>query len=234
MKSILIAEDDEHMAGALERGIRAEGYDTVVVGNGMDALIQLANDRFAAAVVDVMLPGMSGFEICRRVRETGSTLPILLLTARDAVQDRVSGLDSGADDYLTKPFSFPELAARIRALIRRDPTEQWAQITAGDLTLDSQSRKGFVRKQSLALSPNEFMLLRGLINHLGVPSSRQQILEEVWGTATHIDPNIVEQYISALRKKLASHGSAVKIVTVRGIGYFATVANEDGGMRVTE
>ncbi|TAL44328.1 MAG: response regulator transcription factor [Salinibacterium sp.] len=223
MKSILIAEDDEHMADALERGIRAEGYDTVVVGNGMDTLIQVATEHFAAAVIDVMLPSMSGFEICRRVRETGSTLPILLLTARDAVQDRVSGLDAGADDYLTKPFSFPELAARLRALIRRDPAEQWAKTTAGDLTLDSQSRRGFVGEQPLSLSPNEFMLLRGLVNHLGVPSTRQQILEEVWGTATHIDPNIVEQYISALRKKLASRGSTVSIVTVRGVGYFATV-----------
>jgi two-component system OmpR family response regulator len=224
VKSILIAEDDVHMADALQRGIEAEGYETVVVSNGMDALIQVANERFAAAVIDVMLPNMSGFEVCRRVRESGSTLPILLLTARDAVHDRVSGLDAGADDYLTKPFSFPELAARIRALIRRDPAEQWATITAGDLTLDSRSRKGYVRNQSLSLSPNEFMLLRGLIDHLDVPSTRHEILQAVWGSTSHIDPNIVEQYISALRKKLASRESNVSIVTVRGVGYFATVA----------
>lgn len=223
MKSILIVEDDPQMGLALKRGIQAEGYGVVLVDNGVDALISLANVQFAAAIVDVMLPQMSGFEICRRVRQTGSAMPLLLLTARDAIDDRVSGLDAGADDYLTKPFSFAELAARIRALIRRDPAEMWVKVTAGDLTLDSQSRKGQVGERSLALSPNEFMLLRGLITQVGVPVTRQEILESVWGTATHIDVNIVEQYISTLRKKLAARESNVSLVTVRGVGYLAKV-----------
>ncbi|MDJ0379026.1 response regulator transcription factor [Cryobacterium sp. PH31-L1] len=223
MKSILIVEDDPQMGRALERGIQAEGYETVLVDNGVDALITLANGQFTAAIVDVMLPHMTGFEICRRVRQTGSAMPVLLLTARDAVDDRVSGLDAGADDYLTKPFSFAELAARIRALIRRDPAELWVKVTAGDLTLDSQSRKGQVGRNSLALSPNEFMLLRGLITQLGVPMTRGEILESVWGTATHIDTNIVEQYISTLRKKLAARESNVSLITVRGVGYLAKV-----------
>jgi two-component system OmpR family response regulator len=223
VKSILIVEDDDQMGLALERGIRSEGYDTVLVGNGVDALINAATEKFAAAVIDVMLPHMSGFEICRRIRESGSSLPILLLTARDAVDDRVTGLDAGADDYLTKPFSFAELAARIRALIRRDPAGQWIKVTAGDLTLDSQTRKGFVGGHSLALSPNEFMLLRELISHVDVPSTRAEILEAVWGSSANIDPNIVEQYVSALRRKLAARESNVAIVTVRGVGYLAAV-----------
>ncbi|TFB47769.1 response regulator transcription factor [Cryobacterium tagatosivorans] len=223
MKSILIVEDDPQMGLALERGIQAEGYETVLVTNGVDALINVANEQFAVAIIDVMLPHMSGFEICRRVRETGSAMPMLLLTARDAVDDRVTGLDAGADDYLTKPFSFAELAARLRALIRRDPAEQWIKVTAGDLTLDSQSRKGQVGGRSLSLSPNEFMLLRGLLTQLGEPVTRQEILESVWGTATHIDANIVEQYVSTLRKKLSARDSNVSIVTVRGVGYLAQV-----------
>lgn len=223
VKSILIVEDDPEMGLALARGIQAEGYETVLVNNGVDALINLANEQFAVAVIDVMLPHMSGFEICRRVRETGSTMPMLLLTARDAIDDRVTGLDAGADDYLTKPFSFAELAARIRALIRRDPAEDWAKATAGDLTLDSQSRTGRIGERSLSLSPNEFTLLRGLITQLGVPNTRQEILESVWGPTTKVDVNIVEQYVSTLRKKLSARNSNVSIVTVRGVGYLAKV-----------
>lgn len=223
MKSILIVEDDPKMGSALERGIQAEGYDTTLVDNGVDALINVAHGQFSAAVVDVMLPHMSGFEISRRVRETGSTLPILLLTARDAIDDRVTGLDSGADDYLTKPFSFAELAARIRALLRRDPAELWVKASAGDLTLDSQSRKAEVAGRPLLLSPNEFQLLRTLITHLDQTMSRPELLEAVWGSAENIDDNIVEQYVSSLRKKLAARHSTVTIATVRGAGYFATV-----------
>ncbi|MEO7146965.1 MAG: response regulator transcription factor [Terrimesophilobacter sp.] len=223
MKSILIVEDDEKMGSALQRGIQAEGYETVLVDNGVDALINVANRQFSAAVVDVMLPHMSGFEICRRVRETGSTLPMLLLTARDAIDDRVTGLDAGADDYLTKPFSFAELAARIRALLRRDPAELWVKTSAGDLTLDSQTRKAEVSGHSLSVSPNEFLLLRTLITQLDRTMSRHELLEAVWGSAEHIDENIVEQYVSSLRKKLAARDSTVSIVTIRGVGYLATL-----------
>jgi two-component system OmpR family response regulator len=212
------------MSAALERGIQAEGYRSVLVTNGVDALIQVANEQFAAAVIDVMLPSMSGFEICRRVRETGSTMPMLLLTARDAIEDRVTGLDAGADDYLTKPFSFAELAARIRALIRRDPAEQWVKVTVGDVTLDSQSRKAHVGAHSLAVSPNEFLVLRGLLTQIGETLPKDEILESVWGTSEHINPNILEQYISTLRKKLAARDSTVTIATVRGVGYLAQVA----------
>jgi two-component system OmpR family response regulator len=224
VKSILIVEDDVEMGLALQRGIQAEGYEVVLVDNGVAALISVANRQFSAAIVDVMLPRMSGFEISRRVRETGSTLPILLLTARDAIDDRVNGLDSGADDYLTKPFSFAELTARIRALLRRDPADQWVKTSAGDLTLDSQTRKADVAGSPLSLSPNEFLLLRALITQLERTVTRRELLEAVWGSAEHIDENIVEQYVSALRKKLAVRGSTVEIVTVRGSGYKARVS----------
>jgi two-component system OmpR family response regulator len=224
VKSILIVEDDERMGQALVRGIQAEGYETVLVDNGVDALINVANQQFSAAVIDVMLPRMSGFEICRRVRESGSTMPMLLLTARDAIDDRVAGLDSGADDYLTKPFSFAELAARIRALLRRDPAELWVKVTVGDLTLDSQTRKGHIGDHSLSLSPNEFLLLRSLLTQVDRALSRQELLDQVWGSSNHIDANVVDQYISGLRKKLASRSSSVSLVTVRGVGYLATVA----------
>jgi two-component system OmpR family response regulator len=224
VKSILIVEDDERMGQALVRGIQAEGYETVLVENGVDALINVANQQFSAAVIDVMLPRMSGFEICRRVRESGSTMPMLLLTARDAIDDRVAGLDSGADDYLTKPFSFAELAARIRALLRRDSADLWVKVTVGDLTLDSQTRKGLIGEHSLSLSPNEFLLLRSLLTQVDRAVSRQELLDQVWGTSNHIDANVVDQYISSLRKKLAARASNVSLVTVRGVGYLATVA----------
>jgi two-component system OmpR family response regulator len=221
MRSILIVEDDPQLGPALERGIAAEGYETTLVTNGMDALIALSGNQFAAAVVDVMLPAMSGFEICRRVRDTGNQLPMILLTARDAVDDRVTGLDSGADDYLTKPFSFSELSARIRALLRREPSIGALRTSAGNLTLDSETRRGEINGRTLTLSPNEFMLLRVLITKPGETLPRRQLLEAVWGTADHIDANIVEQYVSALRKKLTLLGSTVSIVTVRGVGYRA-------------
>lgn len=219
MKSVLIVEDDEDMGRALERGIRAEGYETTFVGNGVDALIAAAHEQFSAAVVDVMLPGMSGFEICRHIRETGSTLPILLLTARDAIDDRVTGLDSGADDYLTKPFAFVELAARIRALLRRDANGGKLSLSVGQLVLDSASLRVTVGERQVAMSPKEFALLRLLASRLHTTVGRVAILEEVWGSAENIDPNIVEQYVSYLRRKLDPLPSGVRITTVRGAGY---------------
>jgi two-component system OmpR family response regulator len=219
LRSILIVEDDVKLGPALLRGIEAEGYDVVLVDNGVDALIAVANRQFSATVVDVMLPAMSGFEITRRIRDTGSTLPVLLLTARDAVDDRVTGLDAGADDYLTKPFSFAELAARLRALLRRDPSELWVKVTGGDVTLDSQTRKGFVDGRMIALSPIEFVFLRTLLVAEKRPVTRADILDTVWGGGENIDPNVVDQYVSALRKKLLAASSRVSIATVRMVGY---------------
>jgi two-component system OmpR family response regulator len=166
-----------------------------------------------------MLPQMSGFEICRRIRETGSSLPLLLLTARDAVEDRVFGLDSGADDYLTKPFAFIELNARIRALLRRDATAEKLTLSVGNLTIDSLALTVTANGRSIALSPKEFALLRLLAGQPGVTVSRATILREVWGTIDNIDPNIVDQYVSYLRRKLDVDQTLVRITTIRGTGY---------------
>ncbi|WP_344063079.1 response regulator transcription factor [Microbacterium pumilum] len=222
MRSVLIVEDDPEMGPVLERGIGERDYHATLVTDGVQALIHVARQQYAAAVIDVMLPGMTGFEVCRRIRETGSTVPILLLTARDGIDDRVFGLDSGADDYLTKPFSFDELAARLRALIRRDAAEQWTLVSFGDLTLDAPTRRARVGDRPLALSPNEFLLLRLLISQSERTVGRPEILDAVWGSP-HIDPNIVDQYISTLRRKLTAQSSIVSIVTVRGAGYRAEV-----------
>ncbi|CAN5351944.1 response regulator transcription factor [soil metagenome] len=224
VKSILVVEDDVQLSEALERGLLAEGYEVARVGNGIDALIALAKGTFSLAVVDVMLPSMSGLEISRRIREGGSTMPVLLLTARDAVDDRVNGLDAGADDYLTKPFSFAELAARIRALLRRETSES-RSVEAGNVRLDSDSRKAWVGERQLSLSPNEFLLLKALLSQVGTTLPRDEILRSIWGTVENIDRNILEQYISALRKKLAVRDSRVSIVTVRQVGYYAEVSS---------
>jgi two-component system OmpR family response regulator len=216
---ILIVEDDPQMGGLIERGLTAEGYETIVVTNGVDALIAVANQEVALAAIDVMLPGMSGFEICRRIRDAGSSMPLLLLTARDAVEDRVFGLDSGADDYLTKPFAFVELSARIRALLRRDATSDKLAVTVGAVRIDSAALAVTVSGHPLPMSPKEFALLRLLATHPGITVSRSRILEEVWGSSENIDPNIVDQYVSYLRRKLDPDAAAVRITTVRGAGY---------------
>jgi two-component system OmpR family response regulator len=217
---ILIVDDDPEMGRLLSRGLHAEGYDVAVAANGVDALVAVAHEHVALAAVDVMLPRMSGFEVCRRIRDSGSTIPILLLTARDAVEDRVFGLDCGADDYLTKPFAFAELAARIRALLRRDAAVAEKLTTRlGPFSFDSAALRVSVGGLDLPTSPKEFAVLRLLASHVGRTLSRTEILEEVWRTTANIDPNIVDQYVSYLRRKLEPLGDRARIVTIRGIGY---------------
>jgi len=207
------------MGALVERGLREEGYDVTLVGNGMEALIAAANEDFSAAAIDVMLPEMTGFEICRHLRQRGSTLPVLLLTARDAVEDRVFGLDSGADDYLTKPFAFAEFSARIRALVRRDSAAAKAVLRVGRLELDPMTVRAVINGTPVALSTKEFALLSLLVSRPGESLTRTEILQEVWGTTKHIDQTIVDQYVSYLRRKLEPTDSGVSIVTVRGVGY---------------
>jgi two-component system OmpR family response regulator len=217
---ILIVDDDHEMGALIQRGLAAEGYETTVVDNGISALIAVQSAEIALAAIDVMLPGMSGFEICRRIRQDHPTMPILLLTARDAVEDRVFGLDSGADDYLTKPFAFVELNARIRALLRRENTsDPRVVITAGKLRLDSLTLTVHVGEVPIGLSPKEFSFLRLLAGQVGQFVSRSTILEAIWGSAENIDPNIVDQYVSYLRRKLDAPDAGARIVTKRGVGY---------------
>ncbi|MEA9986835.1 response regulator transcription factor [Subtercola vilae] len=216
---LLVVEDEDEMGALLAKGLIAEGYEVDRVANGIDGLISAGNTHYSAAIVDVMLPGMSGFEFCRRMRAQNAAVPILLLTARDAVDDRVKGLDAGADDYLTKPFAFAELTARIRALLRRETVGPHIALSIGSLTIDSHNRKASVGGQPLSLSPKEFDLLRLLADKSGSVLSRTEILDDVWGRTEHIDANVVDQYVSYLRRKIDPLGSDVSIATRRGIGY---------------
>src|SRR4051794_9966256 len=183
------------------------------------AMIALRSDTFSAAAIDVMLPGMSGFELCRHIREASNPMPILLLTARDAIEDRVPGLDWGADDYLTKPFAFAELAARVRALVRREPSGMRPQVTVGRLTIDSHEHQALVAGHEMPLSRREFTLLRLFATNPDKTLSRADILESVWGTTENIGTNVIDQYVSYLRKKLDAAGAGLSIVTERGRGY---------------
>jgi two-component system OmpR family response regulator len=223
---ILIVEDDDQIGDIIERGLATEGYGIVRVTNGFDALAAVAEDDFDMAAVDVMLPFMSGFEICRRIRQTGSTMPVLLLSARTTIEDRVFGLDSGADDYMTKPFAFAELKARVRALLRRPEMGTPLSIELGQLVLDFRDLKVTVAGRSVPVSPKEFSLLRLLTSRAGSTVDRNTILEEIWEGPQHIDPNIVDQYISYLRRKIDSDAAGMRIVTVRGAGYQAELLDE--------
>ena len=210
------------MGALVQRGLEADGYEVTLVGNGIDALIEAGHGGFSAAAIDVMLPEMTGFEICRHLRNHGNPLPVLLLTARDAVEDRVLGLDSGADDYLTKPFAFAEFSARIRALVRRESTSPKSTLKIGSLVLDAATVRASSAGRDLPLSSKEFALLWMLASHRNATISRSAILTEVWGTTSNIDANIVDQYVSYLRRKLEPAHAGVAISTVRGIGYALT------------
>ena len=223
MAKILVVEDDTAMGALVRQGLEEDGYEVTLVGNGIDALMAIAKEDFSAAAIDVMLPEMSGFEICRHLRKQGNALPVLLLTARDAIEDRVLGLDSGADDYLTKPFAFAEFSARIRALVRRESSAPKSTLKLGSIVLDAATVRSTADGRTLSLSSKEFALLWTVGPRAGSPVSRTEILQEVWGTTQHIDATIVDQYISYLRRKLEPLASGVTISTVRGVGYQAEV-----------
>lgn len=218
MTRLLLVEDDTEIADAVAAGLRDDGYVVEISGDGVDALIRLAAEPFDVAAIDVMLPGMDGFELCRRVRQSGSRLPILMLTARDAVEDRVRGLDVGADDYLTKPFAFPELAARLRALTRRHDRLGRTDLSFADLVIHLDSGRVEAAGVPLSLSAREFQLLRLFVSRADDVLEREAALDEVWGTR-HIDPQVVDQYVGYLRRKLATTPVGVAIETVRGRGY---------------
>jgi DNA-binding response OmpR family regulator len=223
MADILVVEDDAEMSALVERGLVGEGHTVTVVPDGVQALIAVANGTFDAAAIDVMLPEMTGFEVCRRLREMGHTMPVILVTARDAVDDRIFGLDSGADDYLTKPFAIAELNARIRAQLRRQAAGTSTVVQAGSIRLDTIAVRATVPGRDLPLSVKEFSLLRFLIQGSPDTRSRAEILDDVWGSAEHFDPTIVDQYVSYVRKKLAAAGADVAVRTVRGVGYALVV-----------
>jgi two-component system OmpR family response regulator len=215
---ILVVEDEPEMAALLARGLRGEGYAVDLADNGIDGITLVGEERYDIAVLDVMLPGMSGFELCRRLREHTNGMAILLLTARDAVDDRVRGLDAGADDYLTKPFEFAELAARLRALRRRDAIGV-SRLDVGGLQIDMTRHEITAGGRELRLSRTEFDLLRLLAENATRVMPRGEIIDSIWGSASYIDPNIVDQYVSYVRKKLETVESPVRIITARGVGF---------------
>ena len=207
------------MAMLLRRGLEAEGHDVVIAIDGLFALDQFEKEVFDAAIVDVMMPRLDGFELSRIVRSRGDNTPILLLTARDAVVDRVTGLDAGADDYLAKPFSFDELHARLRAIVRRELKDSRLSLQLGDLRLEIATHRAWKRDEQLVLSPKEFLLLKFFMGNPDVVLSRTQILDEVWDYSDHIDANVVDQYVSYLRKKIDYPYGDSSLQTVRGVGY---------------
>lgn len=215
---VLVVEDEPEMAALLARGLGAEGYDVDLAPDGVAGMTLSAVEPYDIAILDVMLPGMSGFELCRRLREQTTAVAILLLTARDAVDDRIRGLDAGADDYLTKPFEFAELAARLRALRRRDAIGQ-TRLELGDLRIDLTRHAISVADREVRLSRTEIDLLRVLAENKGGVMPRSDILDAVWGSAAYIDTNIVDQYVSYVRRKLDAVGTTVRIVTSRGVGF---------------
>jgi two-component system OmpR family response regulator len=223
---VLIVEDDIPMAAALRRGLRTEGFVADVAARGEDALWMAGATEFDAIVLDLMLPGIDGFETCRRLREDGVWTPILMLTARDTVEDRVRGLDQGADDYLTKPFSLAELLARLRALGRRGPVERPTILEVGDLRLDPATQQVWRGEVEIQLSPKELALLEAFMRRPGAVLSQYQLLEHAWDYDYENRSNVVEVYVRYLREKIDRPFGVRSIETVRGAGYRL---RKDGG-----
>jgi two-component system, OmpR family, response regulator len=216
---VLVVEDDVPLAAAIRRALRAEGVAADVAINGEDALWMAGATDFDGIVLDVMLPGIDGFETCRRLREAGVWAPILMLTARDAVEDRVRGLDQGADDYLVKPFSVAELLARLRALARRGHPERPAELEAGGLRLDPATRRVWRDDTEIQLSPKEFSLLETFMRRPDEVLSAYQLLEHAWDFGYENRSNVVQVYVRYLREKIDRPFGAESIETIRGAGY---------------
>jgi len=216
---LLVVDDDPAVTSLLRRGFTYEGYEVLAAGSGAEALT-LARERPPALVVlDIMMPEMDGLEVCRRLRQADPSLPILLLTAKDAPGDQIAGLDIGADDYVTKPFSFEVLAARVRALLRRHEGQQPTVLTYADLRLDTGARVAYRAGRQISLTTTEYELLQFLMSHPRQVLTKDQIMERVWGYDFGGNANIVEVYVRALRRKLEEQGEPRLIQTVRGAGY---------------
>jgi DNA-binding response OmpR family regulator len=216
---ILVVEDDPKLAHFIESDLTLDGYCVTVADNGLDGLSAARNAQPDLLILDWMLPGMSGVDLCRRLRATGMLLPIIMLTAKDEVSDRVAGLDAGADDYLTKPFSMEELLARVRAHLRRVNPEEPNLLEFNRLTLNRLTREVHLAEQRVSLTVKEFDLLELLLSHPKQVFTREQILEKVWGYDFMGESNIIEVYIRALRIKLEAHYPLRLVHTIRGVGY---------------
>ena len=212
---LLVVDDEERLAAALQRGLAAEGFVVEVAATGLAGLELARFSDFDAVVLDVMLPGLSGYDVVRRLRAEWNWVPVLMLSAKSGDYDQADGLDCGADDYLTKPFSFVVLLARLRALLRRGVVARPAVLGSGAVRLDPASREVFVAGEPVALTPREFVLLEYLLRNAGRVVSKEELLDHVWDAAADVAPNAVEVYVGYLRRKLG----ADRLVTVRGAGY---------------
>ncbi|WP_017296234.1 response regulator transcription factor [Geminocystis herdmanii] len=219
MNKILVIEDEQKLAKFLELELQYEGYEVIVANDGMTGLTMARESNPDLILLDWMLPAVSGLEVCRRLRTSGSKTPIILLTAKDEISDRVAGLDAGADDYIVKPFSIEELLARFRAHLRRSNEEDPDQLQFLDLTLNRRTREVKRGERSIELTATEYDLMEYLISHPRQVLTRDQILEKVWGYDFGGDSNIIEVYVRYLRLKLESNKEKRIIQTVRGVGY---------------
>jgi two-component system, OmpR family, response regulator len=216
---VLVVEDHREMAELIAQRLREEAFSVDIAGTGEDGAFLAAEYEFDAIVLDVLLPGVDGFEVCRRIRASGRWTPILMLTARDAVDDRVRGLDVGADDYLTKPFSFAELLARLRALMRRGTSERPPTLELADLTLDPATHHVRRGQVEIDLTAKEFALLEYFMRHPGEALTRSRLLEHVWDFAYDGDSNVIDVFVRQLRDKVDRPFGASSIETIRGVGY---------------
>jgi two-component system, OmpR family, response regulator len=216
---LLVVEDTPKMADLLQRAFREDGYAVDVQARGNDAVWMASECDFDAVILDIGLPDMDGFDVCRQLRERARWMPILMLTAREAVPDRVRGLDAGADDYVTKPFSIEELRARVRALVRRNPGERPAVLTVGDLRLDPAARTVYRGNTAISLAVKEFAILEYFMRHPAQVISRGRFLEHVWDFASAGDSNVIDVYVRILRDKIDRPFGMRSIETVRGAGY---------------
>jgi DNA-binding response OmpR family regulator len=219
---ILIAEDEQRLAAFLEKGLRSNGFTTTTVRDGPTAVALARDDDFDLLILDVGLPGLDGFGVLRALRATGQHLPVVILTARDDVADKVRGLEGGADDYVTKPFRFEELLARVRVRLRDAGTTEQTVLREGDLALDLRTRRATIGDRTVELSAREFTMLEVFLRHPGQVLSREQLLSHVWGYDYDPGSNVVDVYVGYLRRKLG-HG---RIATVRGMGYALAAAGE--------
>jgi two-component system, OmpR family, response regulator len=222
---VLVVEDQPKMLDLLCRGLREGGFAVDAVSDGPTALHQASECVYDTIVLDVMLPGLDGFEVLRRLREAERWTPVIMLTARDAVRDRVRGLDSGADDYLVKPFAFSELLSRVRAVIRRGRPVRPAVLRCGPLALDPATRRTTVGATDVALSPREFALLEALLDRGGAVVTRSELLDHVWDSSYDGVSNVVDVYVRSLREKIDRRFGVQLIHTVRGVGYRVTDAS---------
>ncbi|WP_336214036.1 response regulator transcription factor [Nonomuraea sp. LPB2021202275-12-8] len=216
---VLLVEDERRLADLVKGGLAGEGFAVDLAHDGRDGLWMATENDYDVIVLDVMLPRMNGYTLCSRLREAGDWTPIMMLTAKDGIYDEAEALDNGADDYLSKPFSYVVLLARLRALVRRGGTERPVSITVGDLVIDPAGLRCRRGEVDVALTPKEFAVLHGLARRAGEVVSKSELLAQAWDFSYDGDPNIVEVYISALRRKIDQPFGRTTLVTVRGAGY---------------